>query len=730
MRPRSVAFALAPLVLLLLGGAQPEGPVPELSPTRDGVLRWTGEAPLLAASPEEAEAAARAVLARMPALADRELTLRADKSGLTRRTLRYALSARGLPIFDAELVVQVDGAASAVGSSTPARLRLLHLRRGELPADGSPAQSAERARAVAGDGAGQATLGFAYGRLVWRVAVARPDLLGDIDVDALTGEVLAMSDRRRYASGTGLVFDPSPIASSGDTSLTDESDATYAALEAEQVAVTLENLDGTGVLRGDWVNARTQRAEQRAEEADLVFEYTRDETHFEEVNAYYTIDRLQTWIQSLGFSDVCAKEITVIVDDSRDDNSYYYSSGLFMGTGGVDDAEDGEILAHEYGHAVQDDQAPGLGWGDDASALGEGFGDYLASAMSASLTTAVSDPACVGDWDAISYSRDDPACLRRVDADDHWPEHESPDYYENGSIWASTLWDARDDVGEDLLDSAVLESQFAYASDVTIEEAVEALVEAMAALGPDASDTLRRVLIRHGLSRELSTPSALSEVSATREATLQPELDSRGQYGSLADDTQTVSWPGALALRLHFATIDTETHRSCADEICDNLYLTDASGDLYEILGGAAEDVYSVVIPGDTVNIRLVSDSSQEGAGYVVDWIEAYGEVSGDTGDTGDTGGADTGDTGLVGDTDAEETGDSGEAPGDSDGADEETGDDGGKDTAGGGCSCGTTRSTPRSALVLLALAAWVRARGSRRRYSQSSPARPTPPRR
>ena len=44
----------------------------------------------------------------------------------------------------------------------------------------------------------------------------------------------------------------------------------------------------------------------------------------------------------------------------------------------MDDAEDAEVVVHEYGHSVQDDQVPGFGTTLQAGAIGEAFGDYLA----------------------------------------------------------------------------------------------------------------------------------------------------------------------------------------------------------------------------------------------------------------------------------------------------------------------------------------------------------------
>ena len=75
---------------------------------------------------------------------------------------------------------------------------------------------------------------------------------------------------------------------------------------------------------------------------------------------------------------------------------------------------------HEYGHSVQDDQVPGFGSTEEAGSIGEAFGDYLAVSVglwaSAQNGWAVqTPPACVADWDSVSYTSTVPHCLRRVD---------------------------------------------------------------------------------------------------------------------------------------------------------------------------------------------------------------------------------------------------------------------------------------------------------------------------
>ena len=104
------------------------------------------------------------------------------------------------------------------------------------------------------------------------------------------------------------------------------------------------------------------------------------QSRFEAVNVYYAITEAQKKIQALGFTDVNNRAIDFTVNIDPQDNSNYNSltKALTFGAGGVDDAEDSEVVLHEYGHSIQDDQVPGFGSGDEQGAMGEGFGDFFA----------------------------------------------------------------------------------------------------------------------------------------------------------------------------------------------------------------------------------------------------------------------------------------------------------------------------------------------------------------
>jgi hypothetical protein len=124
------------------------------------------------------------------------------------------------------------------------------------------------------------------------------------------------------------------------------------------------------------------------------------------------------------------------------------------------------VVLHEYGHAVH--FAQGFSFStDEAGAISEGFGDYLAVTVSEAVRarlgrSASSDPACVADWDAFSYTSTEPHCLRRVDLDLNYPEDLRGEVHADGRIWSRALWDLRGALGARIADAVVLEGQFGF----------------------------------------------------------------------------------------------------------------------------------------------------------------------------------------------------------------------------------------------------------------------------
>ena len=300
-----------------------------------------------------------------------------------------------------------------------------------------------------------------------------------------SGTVLASRTGPGTSTGTGQVFLPNPVADLEDQSLTDQRDANYAALQPAYHIVALTNLDGSGYLRGDWANIRSETGDPAFSEANE-FIYTRDDDRFEQVMAYYWVTEAQKYIQSLGFGSTL-RPINMESQDIRinqwgADNSFSWDKKdlLRFGKGGVDDAEDAEVILHEYGHAILDSQSTpfgAFGQSAEAGAIHEGFGDYWAVTVSAVIAP-TADLPCVADWDAVSYTSGTPHCLRRVDTDLHYPEDLNGRVHHDGQIWSRALWDIRNALGNVQADTIILEAHFSFPNDASMPEAAQEVVNA------------------------------------------------------------------------------------------------------------------------------------------------------------------------------------------------------------------------------------------------------------
>jgi hypothetical protein len=268
------------------------------------------------------------------------------------------------------------------------------------------------------------------------------------------------------STGSGRVFFPNPVASLQNQSLTDQKDADYAALQPAYENVTLTNLDGSGYLAGDWAIIVSETGDP-AYSPTNTFQYGRSDDRFEQVMAYYWITEAQKYIQSLGFGSsrraVNQEPQRLRINQWGIDNSFattHPKDEIRLGKGGVDDAEDAEVILHEYGHAIHFSQNFSFA-STEAGAISEGFGDYWAANIT-NIIAPTPDPACVADWDSVSYTSDVPHCLRRVDTDLHYPEDLNGRVHHDGQIWSRALWDIRTALGHVKANTIILEGQFDF----------------------------------------------------------------------------------------------------------------------------------------------------------------------------------------------------------------------------------------------------------------------------
>jgi zinc metalloprotease ZmpB len=344
------------------------------------------------------------------------------------------------------------------------------------------------------------------------VTLQRTLLLGGLGLIAaaiLVTAAVAAKPGPSTSIGTGSVFVSNPVEDLGNQSLRDEKDSDAAVPAAAYHTVTLTDLDGSGFLHGRWATIVSETGNP-AYSPTNTFRYTRSQDEFEQVMGYYWITESQKYIQSLGFGTGRFRPVNMEPQRLRInqwgiDNSFAttHKDEIRLGKGGVDDAEDGEVINHEYGHAIHFSQNFAFA-SVEAGAISEGFGDYWAVTVTQVVRQrlglpALSDPACVADWDATSYDPTPPHCLRRVDSNLHYPENLVGQVHADGRIWSRALWDIRNAIGHVRADTVILEGQFDFEATTMTELARRTVAAAQRIYGNAVANTIRTQFQTRGI---------------------------------------------------------------------------------------------------------------------------------------------------------------------------------------------------------------------------------------
>lgn len=292
-------------------------------------------------------------------------------------------------------------------------------------------------------------------------------------------ELIFERDLKSYANtdtvASGKVFMPDPLTTAQrdyGAPYIDDSDKTSPSLEAQMRLVTFRTtfngsqflLQSPYVKISDFSGASIAPATSQTGE----FYYNRSQESFEDVNAFYHISTIQNHIQQLGFS--CADSLVEVDTHATiDDNSYFLPSGsggkVFLGTGGVDDAEDADVCVHEYGHFVSASAAPGSNNGLQRESLDEAFGDYLAASYSRSLGSYRDN--WVFNWDGHNEFWNG----RVMDSNWKYPDDINNSKYHNAQIWSAAVFCLNGIIGRNATDSLILQTHYAYAANISLLDA-------------------------------------------------------------------------------------------------------------------------------------------------------------------------------------------------------------------------------------------------------------------
>lgn len=277
---------------------------------------------------------------------------------------------------------------------------------------------------------------------------------------------------------TGKVFNPDPLTTaqvSYGGAFVDNNNADSPVLNNERQTKTfIADFDGSVFrLQNNYIQLQDINGNGiiAVTSTTPVFDFTRSENGFEDVNAFYHLSLHRDYIHSLGFTSADAF-VKVDPHGTNDDNSFFSSpNNILFGTGGVDDAEDADVLIHEYSHFISYNSAPNTNSGFERNSLDEGIADYFAASYSKRLHNYNAN--WVYNWDGHNEFWNG----RAVNSTKHYPEDLSPtSYYKNSELWSSTLMNIYDDLGFAYTDSLVLNTLYFFAQNMTQQQASKALL--------------------------------------------------------------------------------------------------------------------------------------------------------------------------------------------------------------------------------------------------------------
>jgi len=283
----------------------------------------------------------------------------------------------------------------------------------------------------------------------------------------------------------GYVFAPDPITSANTTyggSFIDANDATNPSIDDERLEielnVTFDPTDNTFYLRNDFVTILDLDPPTVPPVTSLSpdFYFDRSESGFEDVNALYHLTQQQMYLQSLGFTNLVNYAIEVDPHAlSNSDNSLFNPNftppRILFGEGGVDDAEDADVIIHEYTHAIMHSASGNTNQGSERNALDEAFGDYMAASYSRIYE--YYNDCCVYNWDGHNEYWNG----RKVTSTALYPADLQSNLYKDAPMWSSALLRIERNVGREVTHKITLNAAFNYSSNMTMAQAAKLVLK-------------------------------------------------------------------------------------------------------------------------------------------------------------------------------------------------------------------------------------------------------------
>lgn len=295
------------------------------------------------------------------------------------------------------------------------------------------------------------------------------------------GEILKEWNNSRYVNIDTIiharVFNPDPITTLGvnyGAPYIDDNDNNLAwfapAYSLVDFTATYETASNTFFLENSLVKIEDFQSPTAAPATNTNpnFYFDRSESGFEDVNTMYHITKFHNYISSIGYDSLMNEVITIDTHGMLGaDNSMFNRNGgsptLNFGTGGVDDAEDADVIIHEYSHALSWRANNSSNFSTQRSGLDEGLADYFATSYSRAINPYHWDSMFT--WDGHNeYWGGRTASTSAV-----FPN--ASGIYEYGEIWNAAMSSIWTDLGQIVTDKLMFESMHFFTDNTTLPEA-------------------------------------------------------------------------------------------------------------------------------------------------------------------------------------------------------------------------------------------------------------------
>lgn len=341
------------------------------------------------------------------------------------------------------------------------------------------------------------------------------------------GETLFRSDLRRRFAGpdslvSAMVFLPDPLTSAHQTYgglYRDLNDTDVPSLNIERVSVQMRVAFSSGnfSLENAWIMMSDVSPPNVAPPVMTSpdFSFTRADDRFEDVNAFYHLTMLRQHLEQLGYASLGASQLPVDAHAlNGDDQSMFLPTPtprLVFGEGGVDDAEDADVIIHEYIHYLSYSASGSTFSGFERQAFEEGHCDYLAASYSRAIDAY--NWFNVFSWDGHNEFWSG----RVVNSNKVYPNDLGSNIHLAGEIWSAAMMEIWEALGRDYTDKLALEAMYSWSVDMTMPEAALTILQADEVISGGANyDVIYAIFVARGLLGDLDDNVANSQALLLR----------------------------------------------------------------------------------------------------------------------------------------------------------------------------------------------------------------------